>query len=81
MAYKMEYNKEKGYYQTLVRDDAVRHDGRYYVPTTNQTKWIGSWEEFNAAGGVVSLSEDQAQIELFLPEGYKFSCSFMRPVS
>lgn len=61
-----------------IREDAVRHQGRYIVPTTDETKWVGTWEEFKAVGGGMCWSEDQTEIELTLPAPYKFSIQFMR---
>lgn len=59
------------------REDAERNSaGRYVVATTLSTKWINSWEEFRACGGVRAFSEDQTEIELQLPVGHKFSIKF-----
>jgi hypothetical protein len=60
----------------VLRDDAIKHSGRYYVPTTDQTKWVSNWTEFLEAGGNVCFSEDQTEIELLLPEPYKFGIRF-----
>lgn len=51
---------------------------RSFVPTSDATIWISSWEEFKASGGVCCYAEDQATIELQLPEPYKFSIQFFR---
>lgn len=70
---------DKGNSHEQVRDDAVRHNGRYTVPTSDATKWVGDWDEFRAAGGQVCFGEDQTEIELKLPAPYKFSIRFQRP--
>lgn len=67
----------------LRRPDAVWHRGRAYVPTvygekTGNTKWVGSWDEFRAAGGVAHFNEDQTEIVLTLPAGFKFGCNFQQ---
>lgn len=79
MAYKSEYRPERGVCERVVRNDAVRLENprRYYVPTSDKTKWVSTWEEFKAAGGVHCFSEDHGEIELLLPEPYKFSIQFM----
>lgn len=63
------------------RSDAVWHAGRRYVPTvygqhSGNTQWVGSWDEFRAAGGVAHYNEDQTEIVLTLPEGFKFGIRF-----
>jgi hypothetical protein len=63
------------------RDDAVWHRGRRIVPTIygqpeGNTKWVGTWEEFIAAGGCTHFNEDQTEIVLTLPAGWKFGCRF-----
>lgn len=81
MPMKMVYRPEKGVCERVIRDDAVKilvGPNRYYVPTqSGVTKWVETWDEFKAAGGWVGFSEDQTEIELLLPEPYKFSCKFM----
>ena len=79
MAEYMQHNPADGTAHRAIRNDAVRlkDPRRWYVPTTDRTKWVSTWEEFRAAGGTVSFSEDQAEIELLLPEPYKFSIQFM----
>lgn len=62
------------------RDDAVKTGSgasfRDYVPTTDETKWIGTWADFRAARGMVGFNEDQTEICLHLPVGHKFSIQF-----
>jgi hypothetical protein len=61
------------------REDAVKHRGRYIVPTIyGKTVWIDSWEQFRECGGQMAFSEDQTEIELTLPVDHKFSIQFMR---
>lgn len=62
------------------RDDAVwiNNPRRQYVPTSDETKWVGNWEEFRAAGGVAHFSEDQTEVVLTLPAPYKFGIQFQR---
>lgn len=60
------------------RADAVWHDRRRYVPTGALTKWVGNWQEFEQAGGLVHFNEDQTEIVLTLPAGFKFGCGFQR---
>lgn len=64
----------------IIRNDAVklRNPDRWYVPTRTETKWVSNMTEFYAAGGVVAFNEDQTEIELMLPEGYKFSIQMLR---
>ena len=78
MTHKM-VSQTNGTLAKVLRSDAIRHDGRYFVPTSNETKWVDTWEGFLAAGGVVCFNEGQTEIELLLPEPYKFGCGFMRP--
>lgn len=59
-----------------IREDAVLHMGRYFVPTTGETKWVSTMEEFRAAGGIFAFNEDQTEIALRLPVGHKFSIRF-----
>lgn len=73
------YSKPDGTVGRILRDDAVKHDGRHIVPTSDKTKWVSNWEEFRAVGGVVAFNEDQTEIELLLPEPYKFSIRFQDP--
>lgn len=63
-----------------IRNDAIkmRNPDRWYVPTSEQTKWVSTWAEFKAAGGTTNFSEDQGEIELLLPAPFKFSIQFMR---
>jgi hypothetical protein len=72
------YNPTKGYYDRVIRNDAVKLQDRYYVPTKDTTKWVSNMDEFRAAGGVIGFNEDQTEIELLLPEGYKFSIQMFR---
>jgi hypothetical protein len=65
-----------GVCRRVLRNDAVKHQDRYIVPTREETKWVSSWDEFKAAGGMTCFNEDQTEIELLLPEGYKFSIQF-----
>lgn len=62
----------------VLRDDAVKHRERYIVPTTDRTKWVSNWAEFIAAGGQTNWNEDQTEIELLLPEPFKFGIQFQR---
>jgi len=64
-----------------MRRDAVQHDGRWFVPTTDETKWVSSWSEFlnvNKTAGVpcIHFNEDQTEIRLSLPAPYKFAIDF-----
>ena len=66
------------------REDAVWHSGRRFVPTIygqheGNTQWVATQEEFRAAGGCTTFSEDQTEIYLTLPAGWKFSIQFNRP--
>ena len=80
MTLKMEFKNGIG--RRVVREDAVRdRDHNYYVPTTDETKWVSSWEELLAAGGMICFNDDQTEIELLLPEPYKFSIQFMKPTN
>lgn len=63
---------------TPIREDAVEHRGRYFVPTTSAITWISSWADFKRVGGVMCWSQDQTEIELSLPVGHKFSIDFQR---
>lgn len=76
MAEMLRHNKETGVYDRYIRNDAVKHKGRWIVPTSDATKWVNTWAEFKEVGGIASFSEDQAEIELLLPEPYKFSIGF-----
>lgn len=76
MPFKSVYNKETGVCDRVLRSDSVKHQGRYIVPTTEETKYVQTWEEFHTAGGTQHFNEDQTEIELLLPEGYKFGISF-----
>lgn len=59
------------------RKDGVWHLGRHIVPTSSETRWIGSLAEYVALTGKMSqFSEDQTEITLTLPEGYKFGIGF-----
>ena len=66
----------------FLRDDTVTHNGRQIVPTVygskdgTNTKWVQSWAEFRSVGGVCHFSEDQTEITLTLPEGWKFGIRF-----
>lgn len=62
----------------MPREDAVQYMGRYIVPTSDQTIWVDSWEQFREVGGQMCWSEDQTEIELTLPVNHKFSIQFMR---
>lgn len=70
------YNPKTGVCDRVIRGDAIKHRGRYMVPTTDATKWVSNWAEFKAAGGQVCFTEEQTEIELLLPEPYKFSIKF-----
>lgn len=67
------------------RDDAVWHNGRRMVPTIygqatgGNTRWVGTWDEFRAAGGIVHFNGDQTELYLTLPEGWKFGIGFQQP--
>jgi len=72
-----EYMKvDNGTYREAVRPDAVKHAGRLMVPTTDETKWIGTWAEFKAAGASICFHEDQSGADLILPAPYKLSIRF-----
>lgn len=63
------------------RADAIWHQGRRLVPTTygereGDTKWVNNWDEFRQAGGTTHFNEDQTEIYLTLPEGWKFGIQF-----
>lgn len=60
----------------VIRDDAVKYRDRYIVPTSDATKWVATWAEAQAAGLNICWNEDQTEIELLLPEPYKFSIQF-----
>ena len=61
----------------VLRDDAVRYRERYFVPTEfGKTKWVSNWKEFKEAGGQTCFNDDQTEIELLLPEPYKFGIGF-----
>lgn len=77
MTLKMEFDNGVG--RRVMRSDAVKYRERWTVPTTNETKWVGNMEEFTAAGGMICFNEDQTEIELLLPEPYKFSIQFFKP--
>lgn len=64
-----------------IRNDAVLHNGRYLVPTmygrtSGNTKWVHDLDGFRSAGGCAHYSEDQTEVTLSLPEGFKFSIRF-----
>lgn len=69
-----------GKMQRVLRGDArrARNPDRYYCPTTEATQWVTTWQEFKDAGGNIAFNEDQTEIELLLPEPYKFGVTFMR---
>lgn len=62
------------------REDAIWHNGREYVPTTQKTKYVSTLKEFTEAGGITHFNEDQTEITLTVPEGAKFSIRFMDEV-
>lgn len=66
-----------------VRDDAVplANPPRYYVPTTDATRWIGTWGEFVAAGGTACYAEDQTYVLLTVPAPYKIGIDFTRSLA
>lgn len=76
MPYKSIYNKSTGCCDRVLRNDAEKYQGRYVVPTTPETYYVQTWTEFQDAGGTTHFNEDQTEIELLLPEGYKFGISF-----
>lgn len=76
MTLKSVYNQTTGVCDRVVRSDAISDRGRLMVPTSAETKWVGTWDEFRAAGGVTAFNGDQTEIELLLPEPYKFSIGF-----
>lgn len=51
--------------------------GRRFVRSNNETKWAVTWAEFRKAGGITHFCEDQTEIYLTLPVGWKFSIRFM----
>lgn len=63
--------------ERVVRDDAVKYQDRYMVPTSKKTQWVTNWQEFRNSGGQLCFNEDHTEIELLLPEPYKFSVKFM----
>lgn len=75
---------DRGTSDRVIREDAVKHGDRWIVPTRygrndgTDTKWVDTIEGFRAAGGEVCFNEDQTEIELLLPEGYKFSIQMFR---
>lgn len=73
MTHKSVYNSTTGVCDRVLRSDAVRYRDRYEVPTTAETIWVSDMDEFRKAGGVVAFSGDQTEIELLLPEPFKFS--------
>lgn len=58
------------------RDDAEWHNGRRVVPSRPGTVYVSTWAEFRQAGGVQNFNEDQTEIVLTLPSGYKFGIQF-----
>lgn len=77
MTHMLVFNPTKGHCERILRDDAVSHQGRHVVPTTDRTVWVSTWEEYKAAGGTCCYNEDQTEIELLLPAPFKFSIQFM----
>jgi hypothetical protein len=71
-----------GVLRDMVREDAITLGSgasrRLYCPTTDETKWVDTWEEAKAAHMEVCWNEDQTEIELRLPAPYKFSIQFQR---
>lgn len=70
------------------RADAViigrGHSRREYVPTIwgekeGNTQFAETFEQFRAAGGGMHFNEDQTEIVLTLPVGWKFGIKFMNP--
>lgn len=76
MTMKSVYNSKTSVCERVLRSDAVKHRDRYMVPTSPETKWVGTWDEFKAAGGTTCFNGDQTEIELLLPEPYKFGIGF-----
>jgi hypothetical protein len=72
-------------WNSIVRDETaareVWHDGRQIVPTGQNTQWVDGWQSFRAAGGICHFNEDQTEIVLTLPKGFKFSCQFQNLTS
>lgn len=64
---------------TKSRADAVVHEGREIVPSVYgqrdgcNTVYIATLEDMRKVGGEICFNEDQTEIWLRLPEGYKFS--------
>lgn len=65
------------------RGDAIwlQNPQRLFVPTVygereGNTRWVNSWPEFEAAGGCQHFNEDQTEIVLTLPDGWKFAIGF-----
>jgi hypothetical protein len=83
MSEMLKYDSERGVFDRIIRNDAVklRKPERWFVPTSERTKWVSTWDEFLAAGGIASFSEDGTQMELLLPEPYKFSIQFIKESS
>ena len=63
---------------TTPREDAIPHNGRWIVPTSDATPWVNTWDEFRRAGGYIVFGEDQTEATLKLPAPYKLSIRFMR---
>lgn len=64
-----------------LREDAIWHAGRRYVPTiygeaSGNTQWVSTMNELRTAGGTMHFNEDQTEIVLTLPPGWKFSIRF-----
>lgn len=63
------------------REDAIWHRGRRIVPTVygereGNTQWVSNWDEFKTAGGITHFNEDQTELVLTLPSGWKFGIRF-----
>lgn len=76
MTMKSVYNPETGVCDRVMRSDAVKYKDRYEVPTTSATLWVSNMDEFRDAGGVMAFNGDQTEIEMLLPEPFKFAIGF-----
>jgi hypothetical protein len=73
----MTHHKQRADAIVIGRD----HLRREFVPTIwgekeGNTKFVSTLKEFRAAGGGMHFNEDQTEIVLTLPEGWKFSIKF-----
>lgn len=81
MTMKSVYNPTTGVCDRVMRSDAVKFQDNWQVPTVAETRWVSNMVEFREAGGVVAFNGDQTEIELLLPEPYKFSIQMFSPAN